>query len=103
MYEVCPNNLSIPTSHICQATKVSAQRKQLNEDQERWERSRMLISGAVQRVGPDDDIEDEEEDKVGGVFSPVDKLFFGCSPNSYFFSFAPLSFSSIRSNCSRTI
>jgi len=44
--------------------KVSAQRQQLNEDQERWERSRMLTSGAVQRIGPDDDIEDEEEDKV---------------------------------------
>lgn len=44
--------------------KISAQRRQLNEDQERWERDRMLTSGAVQRVGPSEDIEDEEEDKV---------------------------------------
>ncbi len=43
---------------------MSAQRKQLNEDQDRWERSRMLLSGAVQQIGPDDDLEDEEEAKV---------------------------------------
>lgn len=42
------------------------QRRQLNEDQERWERNRMLTSGAVQRVGPDEDVEDEDEDKVTG-------------------------------------
>ena len=43
---------------------MSMQRRQLNEDQDRWERNRMLTSGAVQRVGPDEDMEDEEEDKV---------------------------------------
>jgi len=47
------------------------QRRQLNEDQDRWEQNRMLTSGAVRRVGPDDDVEDEEEDKVRGEAKPV--------------------------------
>lgn len=66
----CPRRASLygasPVSRAprFQNKKVSMQRRQLNEDQDRWEQNRMLTSGAVRRVGPDDDIEDEEEDKV---------------------------------------
>ncbi len=31
-----------------QQKRISAQRRQLNQDQERWETNRMLTSGAVQ-------------------------------------------------------
>jgi pre-mRNA-splicing factor ATP-dependent RNA helicase DHX38/PRP16 len=47
-----------------QGRKVSAQRRQLNEDQDRWETNRMLTSGAVQRLAMDDDIDDEETKHV---------------------------------------
>lgn len=47
-----------------QGRKVSAQRRQLNEDQERWETNRMLTSGAVHRVAPDDEVDDEESRRV---------------------------------------
>lgn len=47
-----------------QKKRISAQRRQLNEDQDRWETNRMLQSGAVQRVAGDDDIDLEEGDKV---------------------------------------
>lgn len=39
-----------------QTKRVSAQRRQLNEDQDRWETNRMLQSGAVQRVGALDEV-----------------------------------------------
>lgn len=44
--------------------RISAQRRQLNQDQDRWETNRMLQSGTVQRVGQSDDFDDEEEGKV---------------------------------------
>ena len=44
--------------------RVSAQRRQLNEDQDRWERNRMLVSGAVQSTRMDDEIMDEDEERV---------------------------------------
>ena len=34
-----------------QVKRISAQRRQLNQDQDRWETNRMLQSGTVQRVG----------------------------------------------------
>ena len=44
--------------------RVSAYSRARNADQDRWEQNRMLTSGAVQRVGPLDEVEDEEEGKV---------------------------------------
>lgn len=46
------------------AEKINAYRRARNADQDRWEQNRMLQSGAVQRVGPDDDIEEEEQGKT---------------------------------------
>ena len=47
-----------------QGRKISAQRRQLNEDQDRWETNRMLTSGAVHRVAPDEEVDDEESKRV---------------------------------------
>jgi len=44
--------------------RVSAQRRQLNADQDRWEANRMLVSGAVQRVGWEDEAMEDDEVKV---------------------------------------
>lgn len=49
---------------LARPQKISAAKRARNADQERWEQNRMLQSGAVQRIGPDDDIEEEEEGKV---------------------------------------
>ncbi|KAG7282469.1 hypothetical protein CRUP_000465, partial [Coryphaenoides rupestris] len=38
--------------------RISAQRRQINEDNERWETNRMLTSGVVQRLEVDDDFEE---------------------------------------------
>lgn len=44
--------------------KVSFHQQQRNRDVEKWETNRMLQSGAVTRVNPDDDFEDESEARV---------------------------------------
>ncbi|XP_063293889.1 pre-mRNA-splicing factor ATP-dependent RNA helicase PRP16 [Pelobates fuscus] len=44
--------------------RVSAQRRQINEDNERWETNRMLTSGVVQRLEVDDDFEEDNAAKV---------------------------------------
>ncbi|XP_035680247.1 pre-mRNA-splicing factor ATP-dependent RNA helicase PRP16-like isoform X2 [Branchiostoma floridae] len=44
--------------------RISAQKKQINEDNERWEMSRMLRSGVVQRTEFDEDFEEESQRKV---------------------------------------
>jgi pre-mRNA-splicing factor ATP-dependent RNA helicase DHX38/PRP16 len=47
-----------------QTERISAHRRQLNADQNAWEQNRMLTSGAVQRVGPQDMAEEEDENRV---------------------------------------
>lgn len=44
--------------------RVSAQRRQINEDNERWETNRMLTSGVVQRLEVDEDFEEDNAAKV---------------------------------------
>ncbi|XP_019863737.1 PREDICTED: pre-mRNA-splicing factor ATP-dependent RNA helicase PRP16-like, partial [Amphimedon queenslandica] len=44
--------------------RMSAQQRQLNKDNEKWETNRLLTSGIVQQVDVDDDFEDEAESKV---------------------------------------
>ncbi|EDQ91715.1 uncharacterized protein MONBRDRAFT_19544 [Monosiga brevicollis MX1] len=44
--------------------RINAFKRQRNADQDRWEQNRMLTSGAVQRVGPMDDDEDDDVGKV---------------------------------------
>ncbi|XP_041726202.1 pre-mRNA-splicing factor ATP-dependent RNA helicase PRP16 isoform X1 [Coregonus clupeaformis] len=44
--------------------RISAQRRQINEDNERWETNRMLTSGVVQRLEVDDDFEEDNAAKV---------------------------------------
>ncbi|XP_076879713.1 pre-mRNA-splicing factor ATP-dependent RNA helicase PRP16 isoform X2 [Brachyhypopomus gauderio] len=44
--------------------RISAQRRQINEDNERWETNRMLTSGVVQRLEVDEDFEEDNAAKV---------------------------------------
>ncbi|KAF3832641.1 hypothetical protein F7725_026306 [Dissostichus mawsoni] len=44
--------------------RISAHRRQINEDNERWETNRMLTSGVVQRLEVDDDFEEDNAAKV---------------------------------------
>lgn len=44
--------------------KMSAQQRQIQKDNERWETNRMLTSGVVQRLDYDEDFEDESGAKV---------------------------------------
>ncbi|XP_041916937.1 pre-mRNA-splicing factor ATP-dependent RNA helicase PRP16 [Alosa sapidissima] len=44
--------------------RISAQRRQINEDNERWETNRMLTSGVVQRLEVDEDFEEDNATKV---------------------------------------
>ena len=44
--------------------RVSAQQRQINKDNELWERNRMLTSGVVSSLEIDDDIDDEGEARV---------------------------------------
>lgn len=43
---------------------MSAQQRQINKDNELWERNRMLTSGVVSSLDQDDDIDDEGEARV---------------------------------------
>eukprot|EP00049_Salpingoeca_infusionum_P009535 m.161443 g.161443 ORF g.161443 m.161443 type:complete len:1244 (+) comp14363_c0_seq1:130-3861(+) len=44
--------------------RINAYRRQRNEDQDRWEQSKMLQSGAVMKIGAEDEVDDEELAKV---------------------------------------
>lgn len=44
--------------------RMSAQQRQINKDNDKWETNRMLTSGVVQKVEYDDDFEDETVRKV---------------------------------------
>ncbi|XP_017562795.1 pre-mRNA-splicing factor ATP-dependent RNA helicase PRP16 isoform X1 [Pygocentrus nattereri] len=44
--------------------RISAQKRQLNEDNERWETNRMLTSGVVQRLEVDEDFEEDSAARV---------------------------------------
>ncbi|KAJ8343832.1 hypothetical protein SKAU_G00311610 [Synaphobranchus kaupii] len=44
--------------------RISAHRRQINEDNERWETNRMLTSGVVQRLEVDEDFEEDNAAKV---------------------------------------
>ncbi|KAH7948002.1 hypothetical protein HPB52_017605 [Rhipicephalus sanguineus] len=44
--------------------KVSAQQRQINKDNEKWETNRMLTSGVVLKVDVDNDFEEENEARV---------------------------------------
>uniref|UniRef100_A0A7M4FW61 Pre-mRNA-splicing factor ATP-dependent RNA helicase PRP16 n=1 Tax=Crocodylus porosus TaxID=8502 RepID=A0A7M4FW61_CROPO len=44
--------------------RISAQRRQINEDNERWETNRMLTSGVVHRLEVDEDFEEDNAAKV---------------------------------------
>lgn len=44
--------------------RVSAQQRQINKDNELWERNRMLTSGVVSSLDHDDDPDDEAEGRV---------------------------------------
>uniref|UniRef100_T1J2J4 RNA helicase n=1 Tax=Strigamia maritima TaxID=126957 RepID=T1J2J4_STRMM len=44
--------------------RMSAQQRQINKDNEKWETNRMLTSGVVQRVEVDDDFEEDSEARV---------------------------------------
>uniref|UniRef100_A0A673CDJ7 RNA helicase n=1 Tax=Sphaeramia orbicularis TaxID=375764 RepID=A0A673CDJ7_9TELE len=44
--------------------RISAQKRQINEDNERWETNRMLTSGVVQRLEVDEDFEEDNAAKV---------------------------------------
>ncbi|TNN87585.1 Pre-mRNA-splicing factor ATP-dependent RNA helicase PRP16 [Liparis tanakae] len=44
--------------------RISAHKRQINEDNERWETNRMLTSGVVQRLEVDDDFEEDNAAKV---------------------------------------
>ncbi|XP_023646619.1 pre-mRNA-splicing factor ATP-dependent RNA helicase PRP16 [Paramormyrops kingsleyae] len=44
--------------------RISAQKRQINEDNERWETNRMLTSGVVQRLEVDDEFEEDNAAKV---------------------------------------
>ncbi|XP_054286670.1 pre-mRNA-splicing factor ATP-dependent RNA helicase PRP16 [Macrosteles quadrilineatus] len=44
--------------------RMSAQQRQINKDNELWERNRMLTSGVVQSVDVDDDFDEESEARV---------------------------------------
>ncbi|XP_042196437.1 pre-mRNA-splicing factor ATP-dependent RNA helicase PRP16 [Callorhinchus milii] len=44
--------------------RISAQRRQINEDNERWETNRMLTSGVVQRLEVDEDFEEDNATRV---------------------------------------
>ncbi|XP_034251068.1 pre-mRNA-splicing factor ATP-dependent RNA helicase PRP16 [Thrips palmi] len=44
--------------------RMSAQQRQINKDNELWERNRMLTSGVVQSVDVDEDFEEENEARV---------------------------------------
>ncbi|XP_043937837.1 pre-mRNA-splicing factor ATP-dependent RNA helicase PRP16 [Protopterus annectens] len=44
--------------------RISAQRRQINEDNERWETNRMLTSGVVQRLEVDEDFEEDNTARV---------------------------------------
>ncbi|KAI5717670.1 hypothetical protein M8J77_009415 [Diaphorina citri] len=45
-------------------TRMSAQQRQINKDNELWERNRMLTSGVVMSVDVDEDFEEENESRV---------------------------------------
>ncbi|MCJ8737335.1 hypothetical protein PDJAM_G00022720 [Pangasius djambal] len=44
--------------------RISAQKRQINEDNERWETNRMLTSGVVQRLEVDEDFEEDNAARV---------------------------------------
>ncbi|XP_063169353.1 pre-mRNA-splicing factor ATP-dependent RNA helicase PRP16 isoform X1 [Candoia aspera] len=44
--------------------RISAQRRQINEDNERWETNRMLTSGVVHRLEVEDDFEEDNAARV---------------------------------------
>ncbi|XP_059373492.1 pre-mRNA-splicing factor ATP-dependent RNA helicase PRP16-like [Carassius carassius] len=44
--------------------RISAQKRQINEDNERWETNRMLTSGVVQRLEVDEDFEEDNATRV---------------------------------------
>uniref|UniRef100_H3AYQ6 RNA helicase n=1 Tax=Latimeria chalumnae TaxID=7897 RepID=H3AYQ6_LATCH len=44
--------------------RISAQKRQINEDNERWETNRMLTSGVVHRLEVDEDFEEDNAAKV---------------------------------------
>lgn len=44
--------------------RLSAQQRQINKDNELWERNRMLTSGVVSSLDHDDDPDDEGETRV---------------------------------------
>ncbi|MGH0120321.1 UNVERIFIED_CONTAM: hypothetical protein FKN15_057223 [Acipenser sinensis] len=44
--------------------RISAKKRQINEDKERWETNRMLTSGVVQRLEVDEDFEEDNAAKV---------------------------------------
>lgn len=44
--------------------RMSAQQRQINKDNEKWETNRMLTSGVVQRLEIDDDFEEDNEARV---------------------------------------
>lgn len=44
--------------------RVSAQQRQINKDNEKWETNRLLLSGVVTKVGDDDDDEDANVGRV---------------------------------------
>ncbi|XP_014205255.1 pre-mRNA-splicing factor ATP-dependent RNA helicase PRP16 [Copidosoma floridanum] len=44
--------------------RMSAQQRQINKDNELWERNRMLTSGVVSSLDHDDDVDDEAEARV---------------------------------------
>ncbi|NXX10586.1 PRP16 helicase, partial [Podargus strigoides] len=50
--------------HKQRQKRISAQRRQINEDNERWETNRMLTSGVVHRIEVDEDFEEDNSAKV---------------------------------------
>ncbi|XP_068943830.1 pre-mRNA-splicing factor ATP-dependent RNA helicase PRP16 isoform X5 [Petaurus breviceps papuanus] len=50
--------------HEQKQKRISAQRRQINEDNERWETNRMLTSGVVHRLEVDEDFEEDNAAKV---------------------------------------
>ncbi|XP_011923388.1 PREDICTED: pre-mRNA-splicing factor ATP-dependent RNA helicase PRP16 [Cercocebus atys] len=50
--------------HKQKQKRISAQRRQINEDNERWETNRMLTSGVVHRLEVDEDFEEDNAAKV---------------------------------------
>jgi pre-mRNA-splicing factor ATP-dependent RNA helicase DHX38/PRP16 len=69
-----PSLTRAPTQAAGESLK-QRKRSQSQRDSDRWEENRMLTSGAVQRVDPDADFEDDHEQKVQLIVQNVSPPF----------------------------